>query len=226
MLEELREKFFLLASVSKSVVFARAEPAMKKKMVTEVIARNPEVTTLAIGDGANDTGSKLSLADLLLTSFTLFLFLDMIQAAHIGVGIAGIEGTAATNASDYAIGTFRMLHTLIFVHGHWNYVRISKLVCYIFYKAVMMAMCSYYFGPDSAFSGAQYFNDPPVQVCLHKIIVICLSRCMMQQYTSKPFFCLRCTISSLPLSLLSCWLYLTNRSIAEPSKTTRMPLKH
>lgn len=141
-LEELRSKFFLLASVSKSVVFARAEPAMKKKMVTEVMARNPDVITLAIGDGANDT--------------------DMIRAAHLGVGIAGIEGTAATNASDYAIGTFRMLHTLIFVHGHWNYIRVSKLVYYIFYKAVMMAMCAYYFGPHSAFSGTQYFNDPPV----------------------------------------------------------------
>jgi hypothetical protein len=33
-----------------------------------------------------------------------------------------------------AIGTFRMLHTLILVHGYWNYHRISSLVCFIFYK--------------------------------------------------------------------------------------------
>lgn len=34
--------------------------------------RNPEKTTLAIGDGANDV--------------------NMINAAHIGVGISGLEG--------------------------------------------------------------------------------------------------------------------------------------
>lgn len=39
--------------------------------------------TLAIGDGANDV--------------------SMIQAAHVGVGISGKEGTQATLASDYAI---------------------------------------------------------------------------------------------------------------------------
>lgn len=51
---------------------------MKKRMVTEIQARVTGALTLAIGDGANDT--------------------DMITAAHIGVGIAGVEGTAATNA--------------------------------------------------------------------------------------------------------------------------------
>ncbi len=52
----------------------------------------------------------------------------MITAAHIGVGIAGVEGTAATNSADYAIGTFRFLHTLLFVHGFYSYIRVSKLV--------------------------------------------------------------------------------------------------
>ncbi len=35
-------------------------------------ARNPDKTTLAIGDGANDV--------------------NMIMAAHVGVGISGLEG--------------------------------------------------------------------------------------------------------------------------------------
>ena len=47
-------------------------------------ARHPNKTTLAIGDGANDV--------------------NMITAAHIGVGIAGLEGQQAVRASDYAIG--------------------------------------------------------------------------------------------------------------------------
>ncbi len=143
-LEELRRKFFYLASVAKSVVFARAQPAMKKKMVTEIQARVPGAITLAIGDGANDT--------------------DMITAAHIGVGIAGVEGTAATNSSDYAIGTFRMLHTLLFVHGFWSYQRIGNLVNFIFYKAALVAITQYLFGFYSGFSGQQFFNDPIYQL--------------------------------------------------------------
>eukprot|EP00462_Mataza_sp_D1_P024450 CAMPEP_0175135858 /NCGR_PEP_ID=MMETSP0087-20121206/8961_1 /TAXON_ID=136419 /ORGANISM="Unknown Unknown, Strain D1" /LENGTH=1356 /DNA_ID=CAMNT_0016418565 /DNA_START=258 /DNA_END=4328 /DNA_ORIENTATION=+ len=138
-LEQLRDKFFTLASVSRSVVFARAEPAMKKKMVVEVQARDKGTTTLAIGDGANDT--------------------DMITAAHVGVGIAGVEGTAATNASDYAIGTFRMLHTLLFVHGFWNYHRIADMVLFLFYKSLMLAVCQFLFGFLSGFSGARVFNE-------------------------------------------------------------------
>ena len=53
-LELLRAKFFELARRSKSVVFARAEPSMKQRMVTEIQARVPSAITLAIGDGAND----------------------------------------------------------------------------------------------------------------------------------------------------------------------------
>ena len=46
--------------------------------------RHPQIITLAIGDGANDV--------------------NMIAAAHIGVGISGLEGQQAARASDYAIG--------------------------------------------------------------------------------------------------------------------------
>ena len=61
------------------------------------------------------------------------------SAAHIGVGIAGVEGTAATSAADYAIGTFRLLHRLLFVHGYWSYHRIAFVVKFIFYKVRMTA---------------------------------------------------------------------------------------
>ncbi len=45
---------------------------------------NPDLTTLAIGDGANDV--------------------NMITAAHVGIGISGLEGQQAARSSDYAIG--------------------------------------------------------------------------------------------------------------------------
>ena len=67
--------------------------------------RNPSKTTLAIGDGANDV--------------------NMITAAHIGVGIAGLEGQQAVRASDYAIGQFKFLRYLLFFHGREAYRRNS-----------------------------------------------------------------------------------------------------
>lgn len=47
---------------------------------------NPKVTSLSIGDGANDV--------------------NMITEAHVGVGISGLEGQQAARAADYAIGEF------------------------------------------------------------------------------------------------------------------------
>eukprot|EP00457_Paulinella_chromatophora_P009398 gb/GEZN01009465.1/.p1 GENE.gb/GEZN01009465.1/~~gb/GEZN01009465.1/.p1 ORF type:complete len:433 (-),score=65.91 gb/GEZN01009465.1/:28-1152(-) len=143
----LRKKFFYLASVSKSVIFARAEPAMKKKMVTEIQMRVPQAITLAVGDGANDS--------------------DMIKAAHVGIGIAGVEGTAAVNAADYAIGDFSKLHLLLFCHGYWSVDRMCKLVYFMFYKAVLLAMTQYYFGFASGFLGRFSMKI----VCIYSTIV-------------------------------------------------------
>jgi hypothetical protein len=105
-LRRLRSKFYDLCSVCKSVVCCRLTPYQKALIVREM-KRRKGVITLAIGDGANDE--------------------QMIKEAHIGVGITGLEGTAASRASDYAIGQFRFLHPLLFVHGYWNYRRISIL---------------------------------------------------------------------------------------------------
>lgn len=55
---------------------------MALQLVAEVQRRTGAVT-LAIGDGANDE--------------------PMIQRAHVGVGISGLEGKAAVMASDYSI---------------------------------------------------------------------------------------------------------------------------
>jgi P-type E1-E2 ATPase len=55
--------------------------------VVELVKFRVEGVTLAIGDGANDV--------------------PMIKAAHVGIGISGMEGLQATMASDYAIAQFR-----------------------------------------------------------------------------------------------------------------------
>ena len=70
--------------------------------------------TLAIGDGANDVA--------------------MIQEAHVGVGIAGLEGAQASMSADYAVGQFRFLTKLLLVHGRWCYKRVAVFHEVFFYK--------------------------------------------------------------------------------------------
>ena len=60
----------------------------------------------------------------------------MIQEAHVGVGIRGEEGLQAVNASDFAIAQFRFLSVLLLKHGRFNYVRMCRVVRYMFYKNV------------------------------------------------------------------------------------------
>lgn len=74
-LSHTRDKFFELALRCKSVVCCRLTPFQKAKIVEEVKKRKKAVT-LAIGDGANDEA--------------------MILEANVGIGISGLEGTAAS----------------------------------------------------------------------------------------------------------------------------------
>uniref|UniRef100_A0A158R9P5 Phospholipid-transporting ATPase n=1 Tax=Taenia asiatica TaxID=60517 RepID=A0A158R9P5_TAEAS len=94
--------------------------------------------TLAIGDGANDVG--------------------MIQAAHIGVGIYGVEGRQAACSSDYAIAQFRFLNKLLLVHGAWSFNRITKVILYSFYKNICLYVIQFWFSMVSGFSGQIVFD--------------------------------------------------------------------
>lgn len=80
----------------------------------------PDKISLAIGDGANDV--------------------PMLMEAHIGVGIAGREGMQAARASDYAIGKFKFLKNLLFVHGREAYRRNCDIVSYNFYKNLLYVL--------------------------------------------------------------------------------------
>lgn len=46
----------------------------------------------------------------------------------------GKEGRQAARNSDYAVARFKFLSKLLFVHGHFYYIRIATLVQYFFYK--------------------------------------------------------------------------------------------
>ena len=96
------------------------------------------MTTLAIGDGANDV--------------------NMITSAHIGVGIMGIEGKQAARASDYAIGEFKFLKKLLFFHGHESLRKNSFIICYNFYKNFLFVMPLFFVGFYSLFSGITIYD--------------------------------------------------------------------
>ena len=104
--------------------------------------------TLSIGDGANDV--------------------PMIKTAHIGVGLYGEEGMGAVLASDYALPEFRMLWRLLLVHGRWNYIRISEMVLYFFYKNMLFTIPQFIFAFYCGFSGQTIFDG--IYITLYNLI--------------------------------------------------------
>jgi phospholipid-transporting ATPase len=82
----------------------------------------------------------------------------MITAAHVGVGISGLEGQQAARSADFVIGQFRFLQPLMFVHGREAYRRNAFTVCYIFYKNVLFVLPQFWFGFYSVFSGQTLYE--------------------------------------------------------------------
>ena len=106
---------------------------LQKALIVKLVRDNLNVVTLAIGDGANDV--------------------SMIQSAHIGVGIMGREGAQAVRASDYAFGEFKHLRRLLTVHGRYNYLRMTGLIYYSFYKNLVFITIQWWFGFVSGWNG-------------------------------------------------------------------------
>lgn len=137
--EEIATKIIEITKYCEAVLCCRVSPKQKQQIVTLVRNFNPKVSTLAIGDGANDV--------------------NMITAAHVGIGIKGLEGYQAARASDYAIGEFKLLRRLLFFHGREAYRRNARLVCYNFYKNILIVTPQFFYGISNFFSG-QTLYDP------------------------------------------------------------------
>lgn len=123
---------------SDSVVCCRMSPNGKGDVVS-LVKNYEQRITLAIGDGANDV--------------------NMIQRAHIGVGLYGKEGMRAVQASDFALVEFKALWKLLFVHGHWAYIRVSEMIHYFYYKNIAFALPHFFFACYNAFSGQTLYDD-------------------------------------------------------------------
>ncbi|XP_059479634.1 probable phospholipid-transporting ATPase IA isoform X2 [Neocloeon triangulifer] len=134
---DLCREFLALCTSCRSVVCCRVSPLQKAEVVGMVTAHTKFIT-LAIGDGANDVA--------------------MIQKANVGIGISGQEGLQAACASDYSIAQFRYLARLLFVHGAWNYARMSKLILYSFYKNICLYVIELWYAIYSGWSGQILFE--------------------------------------------------------------------
>jgi len=134
----LKEDLIQIVKNCEAVVCFRMIPLEKANMV-KLVKENLKKITLSIGDGANDV--------------------NMIQEAHIGVGLYGEEGMRAVQASDFALVRFKGLWKLIFVHGKWSYIRISEMIMYFFYKNMVFTICQFYFSFFCGFSGTTIYDD-------------------------------------------------------------------
>ncbi|XP_059088985.1 probable phospholipid-transporting ATPase IA isoform X3 [Tigriopus californicus] len=135
--DPLKRTFFDLCNSCSSVICCRVSPSQKAEVVDLVTKFTGEVS-LAIGDGANDVA--------------------MIQKANVGVGISGNEGLQAANSSDFAIAQFRFITRLLFVHGSWNYTRVSKVILYSFYKNICLYVIELWYALYNYWSGQVLFE--------------------------------------------------------------------
>jgi P-type E1-E2 ATPase len=129
---DLVEKVLSLAS---AVIIYRAKPLDKANVVNFIRMRNRGKITLAIGDGANDV--------------------NMIQSAHIGVGIKGKEGNQASMFADYSIPEFRGLRRLIFWHGRNFSQRLTDFICLNVWKNMSISTALSFYNCFAGFSGLQ-----------------------------------------------------------------------
>lgn len=114
-------------------------PGQKADVVRLIKEDDPEIVTLAIGDGANDV--------------------SMIREAHIGIGLYGNEGMRAVQSSDFALGEFKFLWRLLLHHGRLCYLRNAELILYFFYKNFVLTIPHVLFAFNNGFSGQTIFDE-------------------------------------------------------------------
>eukprot|EP01118_Nematostelium_gracile_P011223 TRINITY_DN3953_c0_g1_i1.p1 TRINITY_DN3953_c0_g1~~TRINITY_DN3953_c0_g1_i1.p1 ORF type:complete len:379 (-),score=66.07 TRINITY_DN3953_c0_g1_i1:95-1210(-) len=136
-IEQVKDQFLLLAMQAATVICCRVTPHQKAQIVQLIKQR--KLVTLAIGDGGNDV--------------------SMIQAADIGVGIAGREGLQASRAADYSIAKFHFLVRLLLIHGRYSCVRTGFVAQYCFYKSLFICWIQILYTFYSGFSGTPFFTS-------------------------------------------------------------------
>lgn len=127
----IKTHFANLVQHARALIAYRLSP-LQKSEITQFVQVYLKKTTLAIGDGGNDVG--------------------MIQAADVGVGITGLEGTQAARSSDFSLPNFRFLAKLLLVHGAWSFHRISRVILYMMYKNFLLVLVQFWYAWLNSFS--------------------------------------------------------------------------
>mmetsp|Transcript_1537 Transcript_1537/g.1339 ORF Transcript_1537/g.1339 Transcript_1537/m.1339 type:complete len:136 (-) Transcript_1537:1233-1640(-) len=130
--DKTMKQFTELTKIVKTVLACRVSPKQKQEIV-ELVKKTRKCISLSIGDGANDV--------------------NMITAAHVGVGIKGKEGLQASRASDFAIGQFSHLKRLMFYYGRECYRRNVNVIKFNFYKNMILVLPQFWYGFMNSFSG-------------------------------------------------------------------------
>ncbi|KAG2230430.1 hypothetical protein INT48_009176 [Thamnidium elegans] len=136
--KDVEKLFFDISVLCKAVVCCRVSP-LQKALVVKCVKKYDNSILLAIGDGANDV--------------------SMIQAAHVGVGISGVEGLQAARSADFAISQFKYLKKMLLVHGAWAYQRLSKMIFYYFYKNIALYLTQFWYAFYNGFSGSTLYES-------------------------------------------------------------------
>ncbi|KAF7668362.1 hypothetical protein LDENG_00016180, partial [Lucifuga dentata] len=130
--------FMSLAEQCQSVLCCRVTPGQKSDIV-KLVRKHTSAITMCIGDGANDV--------------------NMIKTAHVGVGLAGVEGGQAVQSADFSVAQFRFLQRLLLVHGRWSYRRISFFLRYYLFKTCCFALVHIWFGFFNGFSAQTMYEN-------------------------------------------------------------------
>ena len=133
----LSDLFLPIAIDSRALIACRLSP-LQKAQITEFVQFRMDKTTLAIGDGGNDVG--------------------MIQVAHVGIGINGLEGTQAARSADFSTPKFRFIVKLLLIHGAWSFHRISRVILYTLYKNFVIVLCQFWFAYLNSYSAQTAFS--------------------------------------------------------------------
>ncbi|XP_058839396.1 phospholipid-transporting ATPase VD-like [Topomyia yanbarensis] len=158
----LTKPFLRLTRYCSSVLCCRATP-LQKAFLVKVVKEELRMSTLAIGDGANDV--------------------SMIQMADVGVGICGQEGMQAVMASDFTIAKFRILEKLLLIHGHWNYDRLARMITYFFYKNAAFVFLLFWYQLYCGFSGAVMIDE--IYLMIYNLIFTALPPLAIGVYDKK-----------------------------------------
>ena len=128
--------FVFLLFTAKAVCFHNLSPDQKSKIIRLISSNlrfNPLV--LAIGDSISEVG--------------------MIQQAHIGVGI---KGTDAANNADVVIKKFGDLQNLLLIHGHKQYIQMSKMILLSIYAMALLEFQLAFYNIISGWDGSSILN--------------------------------------------------------------------